>query len=45
MVGVEGREVVAMSAAEGGVFLEQSLLYVEAVFLRLAVLVAGGEIG
>ena len=43
VIGVEGREVVAMAAAEFGVFLEQAFLHVEAERLRLVVFVFGGN--
>ena len=45
MIGVERREVVAMTAAEGGIFLEQALLDVEAERLGFVVHVAGLDIG
>ena len=44
MIGVERREIVAMAAAERGVFLEQALMDVEAERLRLVVGVAGLDI-
>jgi hypothetical protein len=37
VIGVEGREIVRLAAAELGVFLEQPLLDVEAEMLRLVV--------
>ena len=45
MVGVEGREVVAVPAAEGGILLEQPLLDVEPEVLRLLVLIARVDLG
>ena len=45
MVGVERREVVAVVAAERGVFLEQALLQVEAERGALVVGVAGLDVG
>jgi hypothetical protein len=45
MIGVERREVVAVAAAEAGIFLEQALLDVEAERLRLVVLVARLDLG
>ena len=44
MVGVEGGEVVAVAATEGGVFLEQALLDIEAECVDLVVGVALGQV-
>ena len=43
VIGVERCEIVAMAAAELGVFLEQAFLHVEAEGLRFAVFVLGGN--
>ena len=45
VIGVERRQIVAMAAAEFGVFLEQALLHVEAEGLGLVVFVLGGNFG
>ena len=45
VVEIVGPEIMAMAAAEGGVFLEQPLLDVEAEGLRLPVLIAGIDLG
>src|SRR5207248_11021476 len=45
VIGVERREVMAMAAAERGIFLEQALVDVEAVRLGLVVEIALLDIG
>ena len=45
VIGVKGREIMAMAAAETGIFLEQPLLDVEPEMLRLVVLVARVGLG
>ena len=43
MVGVEGRQIVYMTATEFGVFLEQALLQIEAECLGLLIYIAFGN--
>ena len=44
MIGVEWRQIVAVAAAERGVFLEQSLLDIEAEGLGLVIAVTGLDV-
>ncbi|MCY1391318.1 hypothetical protein D9M71_61560 [compost metagenome] len=44
MIGIEGRQVVAMTAAKCGVLFEQAFLHIEAEGIRLVVGVALGDV-